>query len=263
MKFKIPILVLVFMFGLMSIASAAFTLVTPADSAVLGSASVVLNATADVNQSSVTFQAFCTGTANSTFVTICTNATTYWDNTTTYATCPWTVSHMEDGAECSFKATGNDTNETDTNTGITIDLTTPTAATSLSPVDGDINHQGALTVSAAVTGAETTSCTVAWENDKYPGDGSPDTLTHSGDSCSISYDNALDGTYTYVLTVSDGTNTTESDRTSFKVDTSGSGGAVAVVQAIQAEQDSKKSSTTAIIVVVAIVAAAMYFGKKK
>ena len=241
MKFKLPILMLVLVFGLVGLVSATATLVTPAASATVDTATLTLFANSTINQSSLVFSALCTDTANSSSVTICTNSSPQLIATDgTNGSCTWTVSHFEDSSSCTFTVTGNTTTETDSSASVVIDLTAPTAPTSLSPADGDKNKQSALTVSAAVTGSETTACTVAWENDKYPEGGSPDTLTHSGDTCTFSYDNVPDGTYTYIMTLSDGLNTTDSSRTSFTVDTSGSGASVAIAQIAQAEEASKK-----------------------
>ncbi len=106
----------------------------------------------------------------------------------------------------------------DTNTLINIDNTVPIAPSSLSPADGTSDDDGDLTLSATVVGENTTSCTVFFTS-RIPGSGgSSQTMTHTGDTCSLTLTSVPEETYEWYVRASDGTNTTDSASQRFLVD---------------------------------------------
>lgn len=126
------------------------------------------------------------------------------------------TSSFEDATDYNFKVIChalNDTSRTstDTETGIDIDNTIPVIPTSLTSTTQTAKD---FTLTATVTGTKTTSCTVEWENQVMPSATTP-TVSHSGDTCTISVTNSKAGVYNYWVTASDGTNTTKSGSARF------------------------------------------------
>lgn len=112
-----------------------------------------------------------------------------------------------------FNGTAGDHGE-DTNTGITIDNTAPTAATSLYPT-GTVTNQ-TFRFGGTVTDSETTSCTIRFDGTN-PGLSSY-TGTYSGSSCYYAATLVPEQTYKYYVRASDGTNTTDSSVSTVTVD---------------------------------------------
>ena len=186
------------------------TLNTPAtnEDSVSGTAYVLNATTADVSVYNCTFYAKSTSTANSTYGLL--NATvTNTSSGQTEFTTNWDTTSVEDSNDYSFNATCyNEIGDigVDTNTGIEIDNTVPTAPSSPAPADKSTNTNGSQAFSVAVTGSETTGCTLYFSG---PNPGSSNyAMTHSGDTCTKSAIAFPEYTYYWYVIATDGTNTT-------------------------------------------------------
>jgi len=150
-------------------------------------------------------------------------------------------------------ATNGVLHSADTNTGVTIDNTIPTAATSLSPT---LNTDGAVTFSGTVTGSRTTACTLIFEGTN-PGATSY-AMTHTGNSCSHALSNVPESSYQWIIRASDGTNTTDSSSQTTTVDIKTGSGKFAIqpiadVDNIVTSVTSAKIGAIPIWVIVAVI----------
>lgn len=105
-----------------------------------------------------------------------------------------------------------------------VDFTEPTRPSSLSPTTETTNTDGSVSFSAAVTGSETTSCTLNLEGTIFE-------MAHSGDTCTLSETGLTAGSYGWTVIASDGTNNTESAMNTLLVDL-GQGSAASGIAAI-------------------------------
>jgi len=109
----------------------------------------------------------------------------------------------------------------DTNTGIIVDNTIPTASTSLTPTtDAD----GSVTFSGTVDGTKTTSCNLVFANNGPTFGSRTQSMTHTGDTCSLSLTGIPEHTYIWYIDASDESNVTSSSTQTTNVDISTGGG---------------------------------------
>jgi len=212
--------------------SAVTTINTPAASTVVGGSTTDFNVTttdvigADgINDIvNLTFYAQSTLTANSSWVVVGTNnsvnMTLYENHTVTSVN----TSTIEDANNYIFNVTIIvDANGTllaeDTNTGMTVDNTIPTAATGLT---SGVQTSSTPTISSTVVGTEVTGCTINFTQTN-PGSAGYD-LTHTGNTCSTSGITFPDQSFTYTIWAHDGTNATQSAESTVTVSTTSGGG---------------------------------------
>lgn len=117
----------------------------------------------------------------------------------------------------------------DSNTGITVDHSTPTAPTSVTPVTGTINTNGTQTWTATVNARNTTACWLNFPNEN-PGS-IIYAMTETAGVCTVTLTDIPEGIYTDVyISATDGTDTTNgADTLTFQEDATGSSAARAVV----------------------------------
>ena len=236
MKKLILLLFSLMLIGFINQASAfTATLNTPAalEDSVRGT--YVLNATisdADVSVLNCTFYALSSSTANSTYVVLNATVTNTSTNQTEFTT-NWESTAVEDASDYSFKVMCyNATNtSTGTNGGIEIDNGVPTAPSTPTPTDKSTDTDGSVAFSVAVTGSETTGCTLYFSG-QNPGSASY-AMTHSGDTCTLSSFSIPEQTYYWYVTATDGTNTTNSGTYRVGVDVSHSAPKAAYIQYMQ------------------------------
>ncbi len=248
------LLLTIFLFSIFSlgIVNSATTINTPAASSTV-SGSTTFNVTftdfvfGTNDFINLTFYAQSTLTANSSWATIGTNNSL---NGTLLSNESITVIDLtgliEDANNYIFNVTStNSTGGTvlseDTNTGITVDQTIPQAATSLSPANRNEDTDGSVTFSGTVTGANTTSCTLRFNGITPPG-GNGQSMTHSGNSCTLTLSNIPQQTYNWYIRASDETNTTDSSAIDVTVKLTSTIGS-AVGQALEQTGQIKKTST--------------------
>src|SRR3990167_1802730 len=107
----------------------------------------------------------------------------------------------------------------DGQTPIIIDTTVPTAPSSLTPTS---DADGAVTFSGTVTGSQVTKCDLEFQGTSF---GSKiQTMTHSGNTCSLSLTNVPEQTYTWLVRASDGRNNTVSATQQTTIDIQSGGG---------------------------------------
>lgn len=208
---------------MLSMASWAATVNTPGASAVI-TGSYVLNATIDappIGQGH--WATSCLITASSSLSANLSDTIVNLTNTTTNQTewnATFVSSTFEDASDYTFLWTClNTTHQLSANTsrsGITIDNTVPAMATGLT---SGTQTSDDVTVSATVTDAQTTGCSIEWEGTNsitplYP---SGTAGTYSGSSCSVSFSNLPDNTYSYRIRTTDGRDTTATEYVHFKV----------------------------------------------
>lgn len=172
-------------------------------------------------------------------------------------------------ATCYQRNGTNSDTDSDTNTGVIINNTVPTAPTSLVPTSDD---DGIITFAGTVTGSETTACTLYFDG-KNPGLSSY-TMTHSGNNCSYTTTSAIaEETYKWYIRASDGSETTDSSisTTNVNVDV-GNKGAIFGDQARSGAGQRLSTTpifgedglnTTAIIIVVGIVVLFILFRRTR
>ena len=236
-KINIGILAVMFIILSLSLISAVTTINTPAASTTLTSCGPLqtFNVTSTdgvvpgrqtVN---LTFYAGSTLTANTSWATLGTNNTlnlTLLGNET--ITSLNLTGLLEDADNYIINVTVRNSTGAiigeDTNTGMLIDCTVPTAATSLTPTtdtDGDVTFSG------TVTASQTTSCTLRFNGALPPG-GQGQTMTHSGSTCSLTINAIPESIYTWFIRASDETNTTDSSTQQTNIDVQTSSGKAAV-----------------------------------
>ena len=226
------------------------------------------NVTVDevVNMTSVEVWAYSAGlTANTSSKFLGTNTSPGNDSVWVLVNLNTTL--FEDGADYVFQA--NVTNDTtgasgqvgnDTNTGVTIDNTAPTAPTLLRPTlyQDDSNN---ITIRGDVTGGQTTSCTLKINQKTF-------TMTYSGDLCERRiniFQDIGESSYTYEVTASDGLNTSVT-KANLNIER-GSGSAVRL-QIAQQQQDAAGQATgggtnrNVLFLIGAAVLLWLVFGKK-
>lgn len=205
-------------------------------------------------------------TANSTGYDLfnITNATSADTLNQTNTTFNFSKYMFEDASNYVFKVScQNDTHQVnDTNTGITIDYTNPTAPTLTSP-SATSKVKNSETVTWAVTGSEVTACTYYIGTQSFTG-------THSGNTCTYTYStrDVPGGTYQTYMAATDGTNTTNSNWEYFTFDNGDSTGGLGIT-AIKKTDAGKLGVNTGdidmqkLIIVGLIIFGLYYFYNKK
>lgn len=224
----IVISLLTFSIASMATASAwTVNLIAPATSAIVSGATVTLNATisADANVKNCTFYAKSSGalTANSTWSSLATATNTSAGDLVFNTTFDSSI--LEDCNDYIFNATCRNDTVTVTNassTGVTIENTIPQAASSLSPTDKSTDTDGSILFSGTVTGVNTTSCVLYFGVESYA-------MAHSGNTCTYTLSNIPEQTYSFWITASDETNTTNSATYTSTIDITKSAGKAALI----------------------------------
>lgn len=116
----------------------------------------------------------------------------------------------------------------DTSTGLIVDNTIPQTPSSLTPSDASVDSDGDVTFSATVTGVNTTSCTLQFSGLLPPG-GNAQSMTHTGNTCSLTLTAIPDQIYTWFIRASDETDTTDSSTIQINVDVQTSAGKTAAL----------------------------------
>ena len=275
---KNRILTLVLVFAIMCVGLvSAVNLVTPATSDVISGATASFNVTNEtlIEVLNCTFYASSTLTANSSAVSLGTLTNDTAGDVNINGTLDTTV--LEDANNYQIYAScwnATDQSNSSSNTGITIDNTVPTAATSLSPSDNSKVLNGSLDFTGTVVGSATTSCTLEFVGIVPPG-GNSQSMTHTGNTCSLSLTNVPDQTYNWFIRASDETNTTDSSELTVNADVTTSAGKVAVLieesgitseggalLSIAGEGEGKVPKIVWIIGVIAIVGIVLYKRRK-
>lgn len=231
------LLLSVFLFSIISV-SASTTMFTPVASSTVDG---IVNFNVTINESredfiNLTFFAKSTLTANSTWVEIGTNASLNISSTSNLSSTNIDLRALiEDANDYIFNVTSTNQSSNivlseDTNTGITVDNTVPTAPSSPSPVDlGSIITIGTQTFSQTVLDPNTTSCTYTLNRDgQDSGDDSiSGSSTYSGSTCSFTKafsTSADNGNWCWTQTASDETNTSASAQACVSVGIPGANG---------------------------------------
>lgn len=131
-----------------------------------------------------------------------------------------------------FNASGTQFIKDDTNTGLTVDCTVPSAPVSLTPTSDTDNS---VTFSSTVVGVNTTSCTLFFVGQNP---GNPNyTMTHSGNTCSRALTSVSALIYTWYVRGSDESNTSDSSnqQTNVQISTA-AGSSMTPEQVAQAEE---------------------------
>lgn len=136
---------------------------------------------------------------------------------------------VEDATDYVFTASCKNSSNDDASstTSVTIDNTIPQTPSALSPATGTIDADGSITFSGTVTGVNTTICTLNFDGVNYGGD--DQSMTHTGNTCSLTLSNVPDQTYKWYITASDGTNTTDSSTLTVTSDVKTSSGKAALL----------------------------------
>lgn len=146
-----------------------------------------------------------------------------------------------------------------TRTGLTIDNTVPTAASSLSPSNNIIDTDGTVNFTGTATDSETISCTLNFVGTN-PGYSSYIGV-YSTTSCSYQLTAIPEQTYNWYITLSDGTNTTKS--TVYTVNIDSTSGTRRINQQQQRESirflalrdaDGSLSNTSIVLIVIGAIA---------
>lgn len=227
---KIFLFSFLLIFSFIAFGSAALSVSSPSASTVAGT--IILNATGIVEMNNCTFYVKSSGlTANTTWITIA----TFLNDTASqnYVNGTVNTAGLEDGTDYIFNATCKNTSLTQNavTSAKNIDNTVPTAPSSLTPTDKTlITSATTPTFSSTVVNKQTTSCTyvigrggTALESS----DTTAGTGTYSDSTCSFTkaFSSEKDNGMWYWYTVaSDGTNTTESVRSTYQVAIQAAGG---------------------------------------
>lgn len=182
----------VFLFSITSVLALTVTLDAPAASSTVSGANINLSVTTDFSTADTwncTIYAQSTLTANNSWAVL-TEINTISNSTNTIWNSTFDSSILEDANNYIFNATclNSTTTADDTNTGITVDNTSPTAPSAPSPANlGSISVSGTQTFTQTVVGVNTTSCTFSINRNRQTS--GPDvitgTSTHTGDTCSF------------------------------------------------------------------------------
>ena len=139
---------------------------------------------------------------------------------------------LEDGTDYVFNVTclnlSEDFATSLSATGVIIQNTVPTAPSSLSPTSNSVDTDGLVTFSATVVDRETTGdCTLFFVG-KNPGSSSYN-MPYSGSTCTSAQLTIAEQGYEYYIRATDGTDTTDSAKVSFSVDSKSSAGKTALL----------------------------------
>lgn len=190
-------------------------------------ATVTITKSGDFNASSPVLYGRCTDTANSSYNVL-------QNDTTNLATGHWTngsdsnagltlnvtynTAGLEDSANCAFYIVVYNGSQQNNSLQCT--------ATSTSIIDNQVPDTPTITcdsalqvlsnnevISYTVNGSETTSCNIYFDNNDY-------SMTHSGNTCThtVTKGNPPDSSYEIYITATDGTNSTNSATCDVKVD---------------------------------------------
>lgn len=191
-------------------------------------------------------------------------ATTWLYNlTATSANATVDTTALEDAADWTFSGTCyNSTGGSETLTAITsvtVDNTNPTAPTLTSPTDDSKDDDGSITFAVAVTGSQTTACTLDFSNGQFSPGSSSYSMTHTGDTCTHTLTSVPAHRYIWFVTASDGTDTVNS--ADWVVEsTQGAFGRRRTPVESSTPDSSKKVNP---LIVVAIILGILYYANKK
>ena len=192
------------------------TISAPVTSGAVRGSSYTLKALVGYNQGeavkNVTWWAFCSNTANNTYVWLASNETGNKSAPGSYNfTATFNSSLFEDSSQCTFNASLTWTNTSGTYyddsiaTSVIIDNTVPVAPTNLKPTSEDSKVRN-IKFTATVDDPTTTGCTFNIPRQHISG-----TMTYSGSSCSYTVTKILqEGKVKYEVVATDGLNTTKS-----------------------------------------------------
>lgn len=220
---KIMFLSFLMLFLTVSIVYGACTFNSPLDSGAINSDSYNLNLSCTMNNvTNCSINVGSTLTANTSADYLFYNTTT----NTSFVNGTLNTSGLQDANNYVFGGTcWNETNTSEaitSVTGVTIDNTVPTAATTPSPADGTTDSDGDVDISMTVNGIKTTGCTLYFPNTN-PG-AAQYTMTHSGNTCTQSLTGMASAAYDWYVVTSDGTNTSTGTTYDLGIDTTTGGG---------------------------------------
>jgi hypothetical protein len=256
----------------LALVSASPTLVSPASSATISGATVLLNATNGTLSEilNCTFYASSPSTANSTAVSIGSAVNESASDLDINMTFNSAI--LEDSNDYSIYAScWNATTQQNSSarTGITVDNTIPQAPSSLTPATyNTVTTAGTQTFSSTVTNQNTTSCTYTIYRGGSSADGNSGSATYSSSTCSFTkaFSTTSDnGEWWWTITASDGTNTTSSSTNHLTVNLPGKGGgALPLTTSGDGTTGSKKAGWVIMIIIVLAVVGLIYaFTRKK
>lgn len=215
------------------------TVTTPAASGTLSGGGLVNISFAGNDGSNVTwcsFQVMSSSTANSswsTVVNISNSSAADDSNNANWGDLNWTLTSditaiiVEDSNDYSARAVcynGSDNTTSATVTSVTIDRTKPQTPTTAHADETEFDDVTTKTITYTITGENTTSCRIAFLIDGAPPrftGTNTFSMTHSGNSCTYTVTKATiaDAVYDVYVRASDGTNTTNSARSNFGINT--------------------------------------------
>lgn len=149
-------------------------------------------------------------------------------------------------------------------TGVTVDNTVPTAASSIYPVDGALyTSNNTVDFRTTINDANTIYAYVVWR-DMSPTGNALDAMSCSGTTCTLEAASVSRGVYYWTVKTSDGTNSTQPAWQYFNDQYGKMTGAakIAVIQATT-PSTSGKSNTGLIVIVVIAVAGLLYWNSTK
>lgn len=224
-KYNNTLKLMVFLFGILfmvSLASATLTLSidTPASGGTATGSAQAFN----VSTGTFTNVMNCTlfGSSSSTANSTVTNLTTNQTNSSASAVSlnmTWDTTLLEDSNDYSIYASCQNITSVIGNSSaitVTVNNTTPSAGSSLSPSSNTRDTDGTINFTSTVTANSTTACNLFFPN-KNPGAKSY-TMTHSGSSCWYNLASIPGESYDYLVQASDGTEDTNSSQLTFTVD---------------------------------------------
>lgn len=180
-------------------------------------------------------------------------------NITTWMNATRVTTADEDATDWTYSATCyNITGQTETATaitGVTVDNTVPTAPT----LTCDSVYSNNEEVSYAVTGAQTTACTI------YFSSAIDYAMTHSGDTCTYTVvrNSPADKAYEMYAIASDGTNTTTSAKCEVRVEAFPDGGGIPAIEIAQTQTSKKKTTEMMVIIGASLFVLYLIFSSKK
>ncbi len=171
---------------------------------------------------------------------------------------------LEDAQNYQAFATCNDGTPANSSitTGIIFDRTTPTTPTSLAPT-GTLTDNGTLNFAATVTGTATTGCNLEFIGNLPRGATKSNTMTHSGNTCSLSFTSVSETTYQYQIFALDGSNSSAKTTSQF-VNVDADEANLQGLAALAVDMEQKKGNTQNIMLLLIVgVALALFIGRKK
>ena len=204
----------------------------------------------------VLFYAYCSDTANTSYVSI-NSSTANITSAQTVFNSTWTTTRFEDSSSCYLKAgVTNATGEyNSTAIAVVFDNTQPTMPTSQAPTSETAYKDGDDVIfNVTVTGAQTTGCTLYWRGSS-PSTAMSHAMTHTANTCTVTVSDLSDGSWNWYVTATDGSDINSTGDASLTIDAEGlSSGGKLLVQQLSKEEQSKASSKNVLIVLIAVVA---------